>query len=320
LKKKVQKLGVTIFLVMLILLLSFSLFVNSVIAQDSSISGTVRDSDTNDPIEDAFVSLYFSQNSTGIETTQTDSSGFYQFSELYGNTYIVSFEAPGYHDKTEEIVLEEGASYELNVLLIIYPYDTDNDGIPDSDEPKDSEEAAMYGESEYPICFQTMILITIALVISLIMYSKIKRENLLKNALRKRIMDYIHENPGKHYRAILSDLDLPMGVLTYHLNRLEKAQYIKSRQDGIYRRFYPPGRKTEMRFFLSEIQESILNVIKENKGISQVKIAEKIGVSRKVVNYHINILDQAGLIFVESHGRESACYMVDPKATGLGAQ
>jgi predicted transcriptional regulator len=129
--------------------------------------------------------------------------------------------------------------------------------------------------------------------------------------VRRRIFEYIIENPGMHYRGILNELDLPMGVLSYHLNRLEKAQYIRSRQDGMYRRFYTKGPRTEMRFFLSDIQESILNVIKENQGISQSKIAEKIHVSRKVVNYHVNILDQAGLIFVESHGRESACYSRD---------
>ena len=318
-KKKVQNFSAIIFLVILILFLISSLFFNSAIAQNSSITGTVRDSDTHDPIEDVFVSLSFSQNATGIKTTETDSSGFYQFTELYGNTYIVNFEAPGYHDKSEEVVLGEGDSYELNVLLIEYLHDTNGDGIPDSDEPKEWGKEEAFGESSFTICFQTTILVTIALIISLIMYSKIKRENLLKNAIRRRILDHVKENPGKHYRAILSDLDLPMGVLTYHLNRLEKAQYIKSRQDGIYRRFYPPGRKTEMRFFLSEIQESILNVIKENKGISQSKIAEKIGVSRKVVNYHINILDQAGLIFVESHGRESACFLVDSKTSGLEA-
>ncbi|UCG69196.1 MAG: winged helix-turn-helix transcriptional regulator [Thermoplasmata archaeon] len=307
--KKVQNFCAITVLVMFILLLISSLLINSAFAQDSSISGTVRDSDTTDPIENVFVSLSFSQNATGVNTTQTDISGYYQFSELHGNTYTVSFESPGYHDKYEVIALEEGASYELNVLLIEYLYDNDGDGIPDSDEPKQYPGEASYSESSFPICFQTVILVTIALIISLIMYSKIKRENLLKNAIRRRILDHVKENPGKHYRAILSDLDLPMGVLTYHLNRLEKAQYIKSRQDGIFRRFYPPGRKTEMRFFLSEIQESILNVIKENRGISQSKIAEKIGVSRKVVNYHSNILDQAGLIFVESHGRESACYL-----------
>ena len=226
----------------------------------------------------------------------------------------------GYQNKSEEVELEEGRSYELTVLLVAYLYDTDGDGILDSNYPKDDTAEAAYGRPVFALCFQTVVLITIVLVISLVMYSKIKRENLLKNAVRRRIFHHIKENPGKHYRAILSDLDLSMGVLTYHLNRLEKAQYIKSRQDGMFRRFYPPGPKTEMRFFLSDIQESILSVIKENKGISQSKIADRIGVSRKVVNYHVNILDQAGLILVESHGRESACYFVDSKTDTVVAR
>jgi predicted transcriptional regulator len=56
-------------------------------------------------------------------------------------------------------------------------------------------------------------------------------------------------------------------------------------------------------------------VIKENQGISQTKIADKVGVSRKVVNYHVGILKKAGLIFIESNGRESACYLAQTKST-----
>ena len=145
-------------------------------------------------------------------------------------------------------------------------------------------------------------------IASMVMYSKIKRANLLKHAVRKRIHEYVKENPGAHYRAILDELDLSMGVLTYHLNRLEKGEYLRSRQDGMYRRFFVTGRRTEVKFFLSEIQESIMTTIRANEGISQSKIAESIGVTRKVVNYHVRILDQAGLIYMEDRGRETACF------------
>ena len=149
----------------------------------------------------------------------------------------------------------------------------------------------------------------------MVMYSKIKRENLLKHAVRKRIHDYVKDNPGAHYRAILDDLELSMGVLTYHLNRLEKGEHLKSRQDGMYRRFYVTGRKTEVKFFLSAIQESIVATIRENQGISQSRIAEAIGVTRKVVNYHVRILDQAGLIYMEERGRETACFSREGRAS-----
>jgi predicted transcriptional regulator len=195
-----------------------------------------------------------------------------------------------------------------------YLYDTDNDDIPDSDVYYSDSEGDMALSASYTnLCFQTIMIITIVLIISLIMYSKIRKEKLLNNAIRNRIFEYVKENPGKHYRGILKDLNLPMGVLSYHINRLEKAHFLTSRQDGMYRRFYIPGPKAEMRFVLSDVQRSILNVIRDNKGISQAKIAKEIGVSRMVVNYHVNILDRAGLIFVESRGRESACFIKGPE-------
>jgi DNA-binding MarR family transcriptional regulator len=285
-------------LTLLILLLILVNTFGNVIAQGSTISGYVFDIDNQLPIEGAYITVSDFENNTGIAQTSTDTQGFFELSELEPGTYKLTIEADGYYNQTYTIPLSGNETYHQDVSL-----------FPSGDGASDGVYAA--SESGSSFFYNIGMVLTIVLVISLVMYSKIKRENLLKNAIRNRIFTHIKENPGRHYRAILKDLDLPMGVLTYHINRLEKANYIKSRQDGMFRRFYTTGPKTEMRFFLSNIQESIINVIKDNKGISQTKIADKLGVSRKVVNYHINILDQAGLIFVETQGRESACYIID---------
>jgi DNA-binding MarR family transcriptional regulator len=260
------------------------------------------DDDTKEPVINATITVINYGNGTVNAEDTTDSQGYYLIEGLSHGRYIITIVAEGYVNQTHEIVIETdsfGGSipHELNVRLTPVP-EVEGDG------PS--------GKVSFPFIHLTGLVICIIFVVALLMYSKIKRENLLKNAVRKRIFDYIKENPGMHYRAILTSLDLPMGMLSYHINRLEKAQYIKSRQDGMFRRFYVKGKKTEMRFFLSDIQESILSVIRENQGISQSKIAEKVNVSRKVVNYHVNILDQAGLIFMESQGRETACYPIFP--------
>lgn len=280
-------------------LLVLTILCPSIYAQDESITGIVTDIITNEPIAGANVTVIHI-DTENLYRAVTDANGYFEVTGLsYGN-YTVLVEAEGYLNQSYDVEIKMGVLQATRPLTVtLTPISTDKD------------EKSIFEEFLFSVVFRTILIVIIILVISLVMYSKIKRKNLLQNAQRKRIYDYIRENPGKHYRAILNDLELPMGVLTYHLNRLEKAQYLTSRQDGMFRRFYLKSPKTDMRLFLSDIQKSILNVIKENKGISQTKIAEKIGVSRKVVNYHVGILDQAGLILVESHGRESACFSLD---------
>ena len=281
------------FLVLLLFLLLF--FIGLVNAQNSTIYGNVYGNDTTGPIEGAQIEVSYTENQSIVASVLTDPQGYFEINELFAGSYEVKVKAAKYHNQMQDVILKENETREIEFQL---------------SKREQAEGDIALGANNYSLCFQTVMLVTIIIIITLTMYSKIKRENLLNNAIRNRIYQHIKENPGKHYRAILKDLDLPMGVLTYHINRLEKAQYLNSRQDGMYRRFYIKGPKTDMKFFLSDVQKSILNVIKENKGISQTGIADKIGVSRKVVNYHINILRQAGFIFVETNGRESACYFV----------
>jgi predicted transcriptional regulator len=292
-------------IILITVLILLSLFLGAASAQDSSIVGNVTDEKTDRPIVYATVWVFYHENLTVAAQTTTDSEGYYQVTGLSPGTYLLKIEAGGYENQSHEIQLYGGAFGEEET--VVFDVSLEQAGLLGEPEPEEKE-------TDFLIIYQTVGIIAIILIISIVMYSTIKKQNLLKNAVRKRLFEYIRDNPGKHYRAILNDLDLQIGVLSYHLNRLEKAQFIRSRQDGMYRRFYIKGPKTEMRFFLSDIQESILTVIRENQGISQSKIGQKINVSRKVVNYHINILDQAGLIFVESRGRETACYLVDPKA------
>jgi DNA-binding MarR family transcriptional regulator len=177
---------------------------------------------------------------------------------------------------------------------------------PASDSDEDKEEMGTGS-----ICFLGLIFIIVFIVIIILIlffYTKLKREQLLDHRIRNKLYAYIQQNPGVHYRKIMDDLNLHMGTTTHHLNMLEQQQYIKSAQDGMYRRFYPYGMQPDHKLVLSEVQSKIVDEIKLNPGISQVNIARNLGVARKVVNYHVKILADAGFIYVETVGRESACY------------
>ena len=56
---------------------------------------------------------------------------------------------------------------------------------------------------------------------------------------RGRIVGYLVANPGVHFRALMSALDMSNGQLTHHLRILEDEQRIWRRKDGRLIRFYP---------------------------------------------------------------------------------
>lgn len=143
---------------------------------------------------------------------------------------------------------------------------------------------------------------------------RVKANNLLKNAKRKEILETIRENPGIHFREVMRELDMKQGVLSYHLNKLEKAELVKSRQDGMYRRFFLYDSRADIRIDLSDLQVEILLLIRKRPGINQSKISKKVGRSHVLINYHVRFLKEAGMVDLERSGRETNLFLT---STGL---
>jgi len=156
--------------------------------------------------------------------------------------------------------------------------------------------------------FIWLLIFVIILLIALFSYTKIKRHRILEHERREMIYNYIKAHPGEHFRGVQRALNLEVGVIGHHINKLERGELIKSRQDGQYRRFYPMDAKIDVKLILSQIQERILNWIKQNPGVSGSKIASGLGVDSKLINYHVNVLENAGFIYVEKQGREKLCF------------
>ena len=146
-------------------------------------------------------------------------------------------------------------------------------------------------------------------ILGSLFYYRANRALKINNARRKLIYETIREDPGIHFRKLMKELDLKPGVASYHLNKLEKEEHIKSFQDGMYRRFYPFEEKVEMKVMLSDMQALIIDVIKEEPGISQVDISKMVGKSKVVINYHVRFLQDLGFLALERDGRTTHCFL-----------
>jgi DNA-binding MarR family transcriptional regulator len=118
---------------------------------------------------------------------------------------------------------------------------------------------------------------------------------------KDQIHTYIKEHPGTHLREVCRKLSLAMGVVQYHLSRLERDRTVVSRRRGLYKRYYAnlvfAEKDQDILDVLSqETEREILLFLTQRSGSSQKEIAEFSKLSPATVNWHVKRLLSSGII------------------------
>jgi len=164
------------------------------------------------------------------------------------------------------------------------------------------------------LCFLFLFLVGVIVVVLLMIgfYTKLRRDRLLDHETRERIVEYLRVNPGAHYSAMAKDLELPHGVLTHHINMLETQEMVFSKQDRSYRRFFLDGMSRQGPL-VTGLKREVLRAIRKNPGSTQAEIARYLEMSRMKASYHINSLEELGLVERIERGREKLVYPKGPE-------
>mgnify|MGYP001984228769 FL=1 len=138
---------------------------------------------------------------------------------------------------------------------------------------------------------------------------------------RGRIMGYLQANPGCHFRALMSALDLSNGQTTHHLRVLEREEQIWRRKDGRLIRFYPltgdlhPGIAEEqlpvppLSMDPNSLQGRILTML-DDDGLmgdfpTQAELARRLERSQQLISHHLRTLERYGLVEKQKMGVRS---------------
>lgn len=188
------------------------------------------------------------------------------------------------------------------------PYSGDDDDDDDSIVDDDDEDASL-GNEQTTICGLLLFIIAAMIVLGIVIgiYSKIRHDRLLEHQTRQTIVDYLKEHPGAYYSQIRKELDLVHGVLTHHINILEQQELLFSKQDRSYRRFFLDGMYKKGPIVVGK-QKEVLDAIRRKPGSSQSDIGRVLGMGRMIVSYHINQLEELGLVEKVKSGRENLVY------------
>lgn len=124
---------------------------------------------------------------------------------------------------------------------------------------------------------------------------------------RTQILTFVGEHPGSHLRMIRRSLNLAMGVVQYHTDRLEKEGKIVSRRRGFYRRFYPAlvfgAQQLEIMDVLAqETDRDLLLFLMQNPNATQKELSAYAKVSPSSINWHMQRLSRAKLIESKHQG------------------
>ena len=129
---------------------------------------------------------------------------------------------------------------------------------------------------------------------------------------RGRLMGYLTANPGCHFRALLSALDMSNGQLSHHLRVLEQEESLWRRKDGRLVRYYPLTNNLHPMLEDEDLpvpilapdplslQGKILLVLDQDGELgdfpTQAELAKRLDKSQQLISHHLRTLEKYGLI------------------------
>ncbi|MCK5297345.1 MAG: winged helix-turn-helix transcriptional regulator [Candidatus Heimdallarchaeota archaeon] len=169
----------------------------------------------------------------------------------------------------------------------------------------------------YGVLVGVVLLVLVSFVGSL--SSTVTYDNVLANYNRARIYHLIKQKPGVHFSEIVKNLELSRGQTQWHLSWLERFEMIKRKRTKQYLMFYlndgsfsdESSELTHIIVLKSETRNQILSIIREEPGITQLRIKKKVQKSQSTVTYHLVILEQEDFITIQRKGRRKYYFPIN---------
>jgi len=136
---------------------------------------------------------------------------------------------------------------------------------------------------------------------------------------RKRVYDLVVQNPGVHLREIERRTNLPLGVVRYHLDRLQREELIYPKEDRYFKRFFPKNKVPNVPSdtFAVLRQESLRKIVLlllNNPGSSHQELMAALGLPASTLSTYLSILVEKNVIKRERRGKENLYTLTDEES------
>jgi len=136
---------------------------------------------------------------------------------------------------------------------------------------------------------------------------------------RKRVYDLVVQNPGVHLREIERLTNLPLGVVRYHLDRLQREGLIEPQEDRYFKRFFPKNRIPNVPTDTFSVlrQESLRRLVLlllNSPGSTHQSMKNSLDLPASTLSTYLSILLKKNVVRRERKGKENLYYIVDEES------
>jgi predicted transcriptional regulator len=121
--------------------------------------------------------------------------------------------------------------------------------------------------------------------------------------LQQKLLLCIDENPGIRYRELLRLINFSNGVLSYHVNKLEKLDLVNVERKNRLTRFFPRNISNEIMGILGNLRNQtsyeIIKLVYEMGPISQQEIVKYTRKASSTISWHMKKLLDDNIICIK---------------------
>lgn len=137
---------------------------------------------------------------------------------------------------------------------------------------------------------------------------------------RRRIYQYVSKHPGTYLREMERELGLQVGVLSYHLDYMEKRQILKVQHDGYFKRYFPADRfhlrdRKTISVLMQPAPRRILIHILIHGPSTFNQLLQEMKCAKSTLSYHLGRMVHREILAVEKRDKESWYTIKDANAT-----
>ena len=121
--------------------------------------------------------------------------------------------------------------------------------------------------------------------------------------LQQKLLLCIDENPGIRYRELLRLINFSNGVLSYHVNKLEKLDLVNVERKNRLTRFFPRNISNEVMGILGNLRNQtsyeIIKLLSERGPISQQEIVKSTRKAASTISWRMKKLLDDNIIYIK---------------------